>query len=280
MSDQVLPFTRASDLPVFDNPPVTDATLGIQFESLGVRAVDLGLLQHQLMDRYPLVEERPPAPIQIEVFSQRPRALVEFQILDRPPLPMVVFLSEDRSRLVQVQNDRLACAWRRTETAPYPKYKDLRSEFVRVAELFNDFLKGLGLDHIGVTQAEILFANEILLRGEPRPDALFHALPAFAREGDGEPVISAVTICQQFTISNREGVPYARLHANAEPMTIDSEPSLKISFLYRGEPYERDAAEPGLGSLMRFMDEGHDQIVRAFAANTTEAAHRLWRKRQ
>src|SRR5207253_3100887 len=124
MADQPLPYVRAPDLPLFESPPVTEVSMGVHAQGLKLRAVDLGALHVRFADRYPLVEEHPPAPIQVEQFGTGLAPRVQFEFLNRPPLPMLVFLAEDRTSLVQVQEGYFQCAWRRsTEEATYPRYE-------------------------------------------------------------------------------------------------------------------------------------------------------------
>ncbi|MBM0230133.1 TIGR04255 family protein [Micromonospora sp. ATA51] len=255
--------------------------MAIQFPQLELRAVDLGRLRELLQDRYPEVEERAPVPLQVENFARGHRLGMQFQfaLMERPPIPMLIFTSVDRSSLVQVQGDRFACAWRRTDTVDYPQYETLRQDFVRNAVLFGNFVEEVcGVD-IKVTQAEVSYVNDIPMSDGIRPDVLAKALPSLYSHDSARPEISAVNISQRLTFRTTDrggGVDYARLHIDAEPVLTDHEPVLRLSLLYRGEPYERDQRSPGLAPLMGFFDEGHDQIVRGFAANTTEEAHRLW----
>ena len=72
MADGALSYVRSPDLPYFEEPPVREVAIAIQFQSLPLRAVDLGGLRDRLSDGYPIVHERPPAPFQIENFT-RPR---------------------------------------------------------------------------------------------------------------------------------------------------------------------------------------------------------------
>jgi uncharacterized protein (TIGR04255 family) len=284
MADQTLPYTRAADLPLFERPPVREVSMAIQFQQLELRAVDLGRLRELFEDRYPEVEERPPAPLQVENFTRGHRLGMQFQfaIMERPPIPMIIFTSTDRSSLVRVQGDQFSCAWRRTDTADYPRYTQLRDDFVRNVVLFDEFVTAVCNTGVKVTQAEISYVNDIPMPDGVRPDVLARAIPSLDFAGEMTlPAVSAVNVSQSLTFRNSDGadgVDYARLHINAEPDIADHEPVLRLSLLYRGEPYERDRRPPGLAPLMGFLDEGHDQIVRGFAANTTVEAQQPWRR--
>lgn len=281
MADQTLPYTRAPDLPLFERPPVRDVSMAIQFQQLPLRAVDLGRLRQLLEERYPHVEERPPIPLQVENFMRghKPELEFQFSIMERPPIPMIIFTSADRSSLVQVQGDRFACAWRRTDASDYPRYLHLREEFIRNVALFNNFVIQASGTDFQVTQAEILYINDLALPSGARPDVLAHAVPSpYPTEQPEHSAVSAVNIAHSITFRNADGIDYARLNIKADPILVEHEQVLRLSLLYRGEPYERTRQGTGLPHLMGFLDEGHDQIVRGFAANTTDEAQQPWRR--
>jgi len=111
MTGQLQAYTRPPDLPLFERPPVTQVDMGLQIQALKLRAIDLGALHSRFERHYPVIEEHPPSPLQIEQFPGKPLSGVhfQFQLLDRLPLPMLVFFSEDRSSLVQVDSSRFFC---------------------------------------------------------------------------------------------------------------------------------------------------------------------------
>ena len=283
MVDNVLPYTRPADLPLFDNPPVSEVSIAIQFQPLTVRAVDLGLLRDRLHDRYPHVDERTPLVLQVENLTRRhgPELQVQFAIADRMPIPMLVFTSADSSSVLQVQADRLACGWRRTADVGYPRYEQLRDEVQRLLETFADFVEGVtDGDDIKVTQTEVSYVNSIPITEAGRPDLLGNAVPQHLPLGASSEQfqISALSAAYSLTFENIDHVDYARLHVRGEPDLAAADPTLRLTLVYRGEPYERSGATPSLEHLMAFIDEGHEHIVRAFAANTTAEAQRSWRR--
>lgn len=280
MADQPQPYERAADLPAFEAPPVHDVSMAIQFQPLPLRAIDLGILRERLADRYPEVDELPPSALHVENLTSgvTPEFEIRFVLLNRPPIPKVVFTSGDGSSQVQVQGDRFACVWRRTDEADYPRYLALRADFIRNANLFTDFIEAVtdGAD-ARVIQAELTYVNTVAMHGDVRPDVLAGAIPDLALRSSA-PRVSGVIVSHGLTFQNSEGVDYARLHVRAEPSQLDDAQALRLSLTYRGEPYERDQGKPGLATLVSFFDEGHDIIVRSFAANTTAEAQQSWRR--
>ena len=158
MADQVQSYTRSKDLPVFERAPVTEVNIGVQFQGVKLQAVQLGALHARFAKQYPVVEEHLPLPLQIEQFQGKSPSGIHFrfELLDRPPVPMLVFLAEDRSSLVQVDNGRFFCAWRRsTKDVRYPRYEVLREEFIRNLTIFDEFTREIGFEDKPVTQAEV-----------------------------------------------------------------------------------------------------------------------------
>jgi uncharacterized protein (TIGR04255 family) len=220
------------------------------------------------------VEEFPPTPMQVEQFQQNPSSGIhfQFQLLDRPPLPMLVFLAADRSSLVQVDGSRFFTSWRRsTVNTTYPRYEKIRNEFTRNLRIFNRFAADFSAEP-KVTQAEISYINDVPVGQDVRPDALVKNLPSSINANE----ISAIGITQNFTYHSPQGVDYARLHVNAEPIFAQPDDLLRISLIYRGEPRERFPEDDAFSATIRFLDEGHDRIVQAFAENTTIEAHGRW----
>jgi len=281
MTEGLLPYTRASDLPLFERPPVTEVAMGIQFQGPRLRAIDLSELVRRFADRYPLVEEHPPVALQVERFEQTHIQTVEFEFFDRPPIPRVILLSAEKDSLVQVQSNSFHCAWRRVkEDTPYPRYESFRKSFVESAEAFAEFVNAItDGGEIPVTQAEIIYNNDLPSGHEPIAITLSRAL-TIVEDVERVPRLSEaeeIRVTQRFAFENSHGIKCARLHVVAEPVVVDAETLLRLSLTYRGEPHTRfPEATPGIPAIMRFLDEGHDQIVRAFAASTTAEVQAHW----
>jgi uncharacterized protein (TIGR04255 family) len=274
-------YTRTAGLPRFKSPPVAQVSMGLQFQALPLRAVDLGRLHDTFRARYPVVEEHAAAPPEVEHFGSTPRPMVQFEFLEKPPIPLVAFLSEDRTRLVQVQADRFHCAWRKaTEATAYPDYEVIRSDFIGNVELFTAFANSLGAVNIAVTQADIAYVNDIPVETDSQPAALANVLSIInsPAETAGLPEPEDIRVVQRFAFANDAGVECARLHVIAEPFASrETGEVLRLSLVYRGEPHElfSDSSQ-GLDVMMRFFDEGHDTIVRAFKGVTTPKMHARW----
>src|SRR5439155_3767140 len=97
-------------LPDFDNPPVTEMAMGLQFKPLQqLRSVQMGLLAQKYREKgLGVIEEHPRlAPIQPELPSvSASRSPLHAEWESRIQLPRIWFMNEPKTTLVQVQPDR------------------------------------------------------------------------------------------------------------------------------------------------------------------------------
>ena len=97
----------------------------------------------------------------IEFFgSQKVEAKLELSNL--PPLPRAWFISEDDTRLVQVQRDRFIYNWRKIDSdSEYPRYESLIDSFQEYLETFDSFLREFNLGPVQPIQYELTYVNQI-----------------------------------------------------------------------------------------------------------------------
>ena len=152
-------------LPEFDNPPLIEVALSVQFEELGLlRVPQLGYVWHAFRDRFPKLEEQPPLEKSNEQFgpktAKRPRVRLELSTV--PPRPRLWFLNDSGSELVQVQSDRFVRNWRKQEeTAEYPRYSRLRKFFQEDFEVFCRLIEAEQWGVIEPNQCEVTYVNVI-----------------------------------------------------------------------------------------------------------------------
>ncbi|MCO5144396.1 MAG: TIGR04255 family protein [Oligoflexia bacterium] len=105
--------------PNFTNPPINEVVFGVTFKNSLIKTVDFGLFYQKIKSHFPLYSDQPP------VLLKPPAAQVQFL------LPRVWFENEDKTRLVQLQQDKFFFNWRQLNppTATYPNFEKLFSEF-------------------------------------------------------------------------------------------------------------------------------------------------------
>jgi len=99
-------------LPDFDNPPVVETVLSVQFERLpAMRSVHFGLFWQRVRDQFPNTEERPTLASIVEQATPLPVEL-RFEVQETLLLPRLWLLNSAGTEMIQIQNDRLSKNWR------------------------------------------------------------------------------------------------------------------------------------------------------------------------
>jgi uncharacterized protein (TIGR04255 family) len=263
-----------SDLPEFDNPPVVEVAVGVQFLPIpDLHGLALAPLRELWRASYPKIQEQPPLAPAIE---GSPSFLPQLQLrMVSTPAVRQWFLSDDETELVQVQTDRLLVNWRAGDPpVAYPRYGHMRSTFAQRFTDLMQFVNDEQMGEIGVVQAELSYINVIDVEpGElGRIDRFLEGWSGVSGHHLGEPEQSRVTLAY---LINDTGQPPVRLYAEVNPAQRQSgEPVLFFTLTVRGNPGGR-----GMDESLKFMDEAHAHLVRSFAELTKESMHDAWGRR-
>src|SRR5262245_33359247 len=109
---------RPPDLPDFEDPPVTEVFLSIQFGALSdFRNGHIGLFWSKFRKQYPKLFEQAPLQPVFETFGVPPQATpflrVQIETMLAPPMSRYWFMKDTEDELVQVQQDRIVHNWRK-----------------------------------------------------------------------------------------------------------------------------------------------------------------------
>jgi uncharacterized protein (TIGR04255 family) len=263
-----------SELPEFDNPPVAEVSIGVQFRPLiGMRGLALAPLREQWRSSYPNVEEQPAL---VPVVEGAPPAMQQLQ-LSVGPLPPVRqwFLNDSGTELVQIQPDRLLVNWRAGDPAiDYPRYGHMRESFERRFTEVAQFVADENLGRLEVTQAELSYINVFETGRDDlgRADRFLKGWSGTAGHHLGEPEQLRFTLT--FLVPDI-GQPPVRLYAEFSPaQKVSGELVLFFTLTIRGNPGGRSLSES-----LKFLDEAHEHLVRSFAELTEESMHEAWGRR-
>ena len=154
------------DLADFDNPPVVETVLSVQFERLAaMRSVHFGLFWQRVKDEFPNTQEHPAlAPVMELPDEPVTQVQLRFETRETYPLPRAWLLNSGGSEVMQIQDDRFIKNWRKAApNAEYPHYTPvIKPAFNRDFERFRTFVADEKLGEIKVTQCEVTYVSHII----------------------------------------------------------------------------------------------------------------------
>jgi uncharacterized protein (TIGR04255 family) len=265
---------RPAGLPDFDNPPLVEVALSIQFDALSViEFIGLDPALTELRRRYPKVEQHPPLPPAFEIFGvPAGPPFMQLQVSSMPALPRLWFVNDAGTEVLQVQTDRFIHNWRKVgEESEYPRYERIRrtflSEFLRLGRVIEKRVDRA----VTPNQCEITYVNHF--PPEDAAEALeFFRMPGQFPGGSMEDATMQI----RFVLPGAEGHPVGRLIMQAGPaLTWAGERVFQFMLTVRGRPSTAD-----LSGAREFMDMGRAAIVNSFAALTTDRMHKAWGRRK
>ncbi len=268
-------MTRPADLPDYDDPPVNEVVIGIQFTKIAITGAHIGLFWQSVRDEFPNIEEQPPLEPKLESF-QPPRFSLPMFGFTSWPGSRHWLISEDQVDLVQIQQDRLIYNWRRgPNNASYPHFEALQDKFWVVTDKWRSYIENIG-QVIDLTQWEVTYINHILTP-EGRPE-LAEVLSFWGAELDqamgGPADTGRMEVQRNLT---EDGSPWARMYVSMTTgIRSDQVPLIVVELTVRGPPENEDSWS---NTRNRILD-ARRQIVTAFDTLTTPEMHIVWGKRK
>jgi uncharacterized protein (TIGR04255 family) len=255
----------------FRSPPITEVSLAISFQPLGLGVINLAdLWREKFATDFPRVQEQAPIRLPQERFEE-PVAQVPpfaFELLPSPSLPRLWFLNNSGTELLQVQADWFARNWRKTDEAsqPYPLYPPIREAFARDLDKLGQFSIDRGLGQVQPVQAEITYINHI---DEPDLARVLKSVQTIPNLPEAESTSFAV----QYVLA-RDGQSVGRLYVQASKAIHRSsgKPVSVLTITGRGRPLGE-----GLAGALAFLDFAAKEALNAFIHSTRPEMHELWR---
>ncbi len=265
-------------LPEYDAPPVSEVALAVHFAPLERwQSAHAGLYWGVIADDYPQTVIQPPIAPQIERFDEEPPQAPQVQLISGPMMDRYWFITQEGTRLIQVQQDRFIVNWRKvTGDEAYPRYADvIRPLFEKEWRRFKTFVESRKLGSVEVLQCEVTYVND-LVRGQDWSE-FRQALELFSYwSGHGSdgflPLPEMLIKAASFVMVHRQG----RLHFNTQRAvrSIDQKEVIKFNLFARGQPKSGSDED-----VLAWIDLGREWIVRGFTDLTTKKAHQLWKRR-
>lgn len=264
-------MTRPKHLPEFNEPPLDEVVLGVQFDPIpSYTAVDARAIWDLYRSEFPEIEEQPPLSPSFETFGGSPQHGIQFRFGPMPPATRLWFKTSDGSHLIQFQPDRLLTNWRKhLGLVPYPRYEQIASKFAESFAMLAAHVESARGYALAINQAELTYINVI-----PVDD--FRDSAAWLRAWSAPPVdIEVFNLAFHEVALDEMGRPAGRLYHEVQTvLSVDGRTkALRFALTYRGKPQEAS-----LDSALNFLAQGRETIVRRFADMTTDQAHERWKR--
>jgi uncharacterized protein (TIGR04255 family) len=227
-------------------------------------------------NEFPKCQEQIPLSPVIEQFddaAEEPRSFVPF-----PTMPRVWFVSDDETRLLQVQRDRFLSNWKKSKTDDvYPRYPQVIEVFRRTFGLFRSFLEELNLGTPEPLQYELSYVNHIPPgEGWSSYADIGHLLPDFVWRNSPSRFLPPPDF-NDLHIATPMPERVGRLHIRAQRALLraDRKPITLLDLTARGMPSNRSPE-----AMAEWFDLAHEWIVRGFTDITGEEVQRdHWRRK-
>jgi len=269
---------KTGPLPEFDNPPVSEVAVSVEFSPLeNWRSTYAGVYWSLIKERYPNTDVQPPLPSQIENLEEDFWPQPTFQVaFGNPDLSRFWFLAEPSINLIQVQRDRFVFNWRKVQgDEVYPRYlKEIRPRFALEWKGFMEFVSSQKIGKVAVLQCDLTYVNDIF-QGQgwkTFQDSLSLFSPWWKGGTDGFlPIPEFLNVSGSFRMADDQG----RLHFAAQPVIRqnDGRKAIQLRLTARGKPRSSNEDD-----ILTWLNVGHEWIVRGFSDLTSKQAHELWKR--
>lgn len=259
-------------LPDFQDPPVDEVVLGVQFEPpIGYTSVFVGKIWDLFRDEFPIVNEVPRLEPQFEVFGGNPTPGFQFSFGAGPLRGRLWFISTDENHLLQIQEDRFFLNWRKRPNGndsglPYPRYEQISATYKRTIGLLDRFFHdnfGVGLT---ITQAEATYFNVMPIDEFSSAGTIFSFLNAGGLNLEG----FATNLVE--LLVDDAGHPTARGYYELQSLIMpDGQKLARLGLTVRGKPKGDDIA-----AGLAFIDSARLNIISKFCDLTTPEAQKKW----
>jgi uncharacterized protein (TIGR04255 family) len=266
----------AKTSPHFDQPPVVETVLGVQFAPLaGFTNGHLGWYWKRYLDEeWSRATDAPPLTDQFETFDAEGRwGLPGLQLIlgagVKPGRLQITTAAGDR--LLQVQATQFHYNWQKREGS-YPSYSKMRAEFDHLFANFCRFVAEAGLGEVIPNQWEFTYVDHIQRGALWDSPADWHkVLPGLLAPGRFAGIrFEGLNGDWHYEIEPRRG----RLHIVLQHVRVGA-PSGPEAVQVRSTARGPVRQEPGW-DLDNGLQLGHDVLLNTFLQMTSAEAQRAW----
>ena len=267
-------MNRPPDLPDFEDPPLHEVVLGVQFATpRGFQQIFAGEVWELYRKDFPKVGEQPALPPSFETFGLTENQQFNFGFLTGAIPNRYWFLSANGDELIQFQSDRLLHNWRKVgdETNPYPRFESMIEKFEDELSKLEFYFTRFGSEKLNINQCELTYVNEIII-ADSQESSVENWLNLVNLKNIGA---EGFKLEFKKAIKDTQGNPYGRLICEASTTTNKkNEPIISLNLTVRGAPQESN-----IKFALDLLRSGRELIVVSFDEVTTDFAHKKWSKK-
>jgi uncharacterized protein (TIGR04255 family) len=251
----------------FSAPPINEVVVGKIFQPLSRFLIPYyGRFWELVQEEFPTCEH---APLLVEQGSQP-----QFDVVSGSILPRVWFVSDDKTRLLQVQSDRFHCNWRQTDgTQTYIRFETIYSAYQKYVDLFRTFLLAQLNIELVTHRCDLSYIN-VFRKGKEWDtwsdlSGLFKKLSLPADIAAGK--IQGALTHLQYGMANGSGTVTVSIGSAKIPTGEDA---IRMELTASSSPKAISAAEEDA-----WFRAAHEAIVQSFCELTTDRAQQtLWKR--
>jgi uncharacterized protein (TIGR04255 family) len=249
----------------FENPPVTETSIGFYFQRIeGWNVLHQGVLWDKFRAKYPVLEVLPPI---LDVAPQ-----TKFHLDLSSPIMRTGFSNHEKTQLVQIQDGLLLHNWRKTTESPeYHRYEEVRQRLREDWSIFLSYLRQTSLKDPVVSRCEVSYFNNFV-RNEDWKD--FSELSDIFTVWKGLPQDSYGTVQMAgFNVFYQLDSGIANIAVQPAIRSNDGKEIIQFTLTSSAPPRISEEEE-----LFRCLDECHENARRVFVDFTTEKARERWKQ--
>lgn len=264
----------------FDDPPVVETVLGVEFAPLrGWDVRHFGLFWDHVRERFPQLETKP--------VLARPGAgdggsfsFVLEQLGDPSSGVRCWLIDENDTRLLQIQQDRFIHNWRKVSgDERYPHYEeDIRPRFESELKDFLAFLGDQGIPAPDWRRCEVTYVNHLEQGREWETledlPGIFPAFNAGTLSGSELPLPESVNIRWRNRLEGASGW----LTFSLQSATRNRDGMNVLQYQITAQVDIPD--EAGLDAVLQALDRGRHAVVRSFEKSTSAEMHTIWGRKE
>ncbi len=270
----------ARQLASYENPPVVEVVLGVQFELLQeFTSAHLGWFwKSKLNDDWQKTVDVPELPDQQEPFGSSNRLWVpdsiRIQLTSKIGPDRLQIVNTAGDRMIQLQQTRFIFNWI-SRGADYPRFGPIKSDFENYYSHFRDFVKEAKLGAVKENQWELVYVNRVPKGDLWKTPADWHnVFPVLLSKitNYGETDFESLNgEWRSVSPDNRTRLRATVRYHEQQPGSSDNG-DLLLTLTARGPIDEKQGRNSG-------FELGHSTIVYAFEDISSDEAQRFWGKK-